>query len=138
MEGVPTCLGGQVMEYVRSDPERGHMYRCPAEGCHFKTRKGVAYCQDEVWENRDDNLRLFGPTRRGSPEWKALYDKRQSVERAFKSLKQSRRLNDHCMMGLAKVGLHALLSVLVYQATSLVRIMTGESHMMRWQVRKVA
>ena len=137
-EGVPTCLGGQPMKWVRADPKLGNLYRCPTEGCHLKSRKGVFNCADEVWEGTTGNPRLFGPTRRGGPKWKALYRLRQSVERVFKSLKQSRRLNDHCLQGLAKVGLHALLSVLVFQATALVRLATSDLAYLRWQVRRVA
>ena len=28
-EGIPTCLGQVPMEFVRSEPELGHLYRCP-------------------------------------------------------------------------------------------------------------
>ena len=137
-EGVPICMGGQEMDFIQHDPERGNLYRCPPGGCELRNRKGIVYCDTEYWEQGIDNPRLFGPTRRASKEWKALYGMRQSVERVFKSLKQSRRLVAHCFQGLPKVGLHALLSVLVYQATALVRIMAGEAEFMRWQVRKVA
>ena len=51
----------------------------------------VRRCGDEVWENPTTNPRLFSPIRRQSPECKALYAKRQAIERSFKSLKQSRR-----------------------------------------------
>jgi hypothetical protein len=27
-DGWPTCLSGQSMEYVETDPEKGHMFRC--------------------------------------------------------------------------------------------------------------
>ena len=33
--GAPSCLGMVEMEYVRSDPEKGHLYRCRREGCHL-------------------------------------------------------------------------------------------------------
>ena len=59
-KGVPTCMGLVEMDYVRSDPQRGHLYRCRREGCHLRARRGVRYCDDEVWENRTDNPRLFG------------------------------------------------------------------------------
>ena len=81
-EGVPTCLGMEAMEYVRSDPKKGHLYRCRRERCHLKTRKGRRYCNQEVWENRSDNLRLFGPIRQNSAEWKNLYRLRQKVEQS--------------------------------------------------------
>ena len=137
-DGAPTCIGMVEMDYVRSDQEKGHLYRCRPEGCHLKTRQGVRYCHDENWENRQDNPRLFGKVRRGSQEWKALYERRQSVERVFKSLKESRRLEDHCFRGLGKIGLHDLLSALSFQATALSRIHTGQLDNLCWMVRKVA
>ena len=137
-DGTPTCVGNVRMEYVRSDPEKGHLYRCPGEGCPLQDRQGVRYCQDEVWEKRQDNPRVFGPVRRDSKEWHELYCLRQSVERVFKSLKQSRSLEAHCSRGLKRVGLHAAMSMLAFQATALYRLKTGQEDWLRWQVRRVA
>ena len=137
-DGTPTCVGMLPMEFVRTDPDKGHLYRCPPNGCHLKNRPGMAYCLDEVWENREDNPRLFGLVRRASPEWKALYLLRQSVERVFKSLKQSRSLGTHGFRGLKKVSLHATLSLLTLQATALHRLRAGQAKHVRWQVTQVA
>ena len=112
-KGVPTCIGMVEMDYVRSDPKRGHLYRCRREGCHLKTRQGVRYCADEYWENRRDDPRLFGPLRQNSTAWKRLYRQRQSVERVFKSMKESRRLEGHYIRGLRKISLLAAMSTLV-------------------------
>ena len=136
-KGVPTCLGLVPMEYVRSDSERGHLYRCRQEGCHLKARKGVRHCDYEIWENRSDNPRLFGPLRQKSPEWRALYWLRQSVERLFKTLKESRRLERHHIRGLRRVGLHVAMSALGFAATYLVNVLAGSARP-RWMVRKVA
>ena len=136
-KGVPTCMGMVEMEYVRSDPERGHLYRCRREGCHLKGRRGVRYCDDEIWENRSDNPRLFGPLRQKSPEWRALYRLRQSVERVFKSMKESRRLERHHVRGRRRVALHAAMSTLGFAATLLANLLAGEARP-RWMVRKVA
>ena len=137
-QGIPTCIGKVPMEYVRSDPEKGHLYRCA--GCHLKdSRAGMTiHCKDEVWEDPTRNLHLFGVIRRGSPEWKALYAKRQAIERAFKSMKESRRLERHCVRGLRQITLHSMMSVLTFQATALVRLEAGQREDMRWMVRKVA
>ena len=35
-DGRPTCIGGKSMEYAPTDPEEGHLFRCPAEGCSLK------------------------------------------------------------------------------------------------------
>ena len=139
-EGVPTCLGGIPMEFVETDPATGHHhYICQEGGCHLKGKKGgVIYCDSEVWENPSNNIRLFGKIRRDSPEWKDYYRKRQAIERVFKSLKESRRLERHCIRGLRRVTLHSLMSTLAFQATALVRILMGEAEHMRWMVRQVA
>ena len=137
-EGVPVCLGMVPMEYVRSEAGKGDLYKCSRGGCHLKDRRGVLHCEDFVWENRQDNPRRFGALRRDSKEWKDLYQLRQSVERVFKSLKQSRRLEAHCVRGLKHVALHCSMSVLVFQATALVRLRESGVDGMTWQVRKVA
>ncbi len=84
------------------------------------------------------NIRLFGVLRRGSEAWKALYVKRQAIERVFKSMKESRRLERHCVRGLRQITLHAMMSVLAFQVTALVRLLAGEADMMRWMVQRVA
>ena len=128
------------MYYVRSDPDKGHLYQCRAEGCHLKNsnRGGIRHCDSEVWEDPSKNIRLFGVIRRNGPEWKALYEKRQAIERVFKSLKESRRLESHCVRGLRQITLHAMMSTLAFQATALVRVMAGEADLIRWMVRRVA
>ena len=139
-EGVPTCLGGIPMEYAKTDPATGHhLYRCQTGGCHLKgSRQGVLYCDSEVWEDPAANIRLFGKIRRAGPEWKALYRKRYAIERVFKGMKESRRLERHCVRGLRQIALHALMSTLAFQATALVWVLAGQSEWMRWMVRKVA
>ena len=128
------------MEYVRSNPDRGWLYRCQAGGCHLagSFKGGARHCRDWVWEDPTKDLRLFGIIRRDGPEWKAHYVKRQAIERVFKSLKESRRLERHCVRGLRQITLHILMSTLTFQATALVRILAGEAEWMRWMVRKVA
>ena len=75
-QGIPTCLGNIPMEYVKSDPEKGHLYRC--KGCHLADSMsgGIRHCDSQVWEDPSQNIRLFGVVRRGSQEWKDLYTKR--------------------------------------------------------------
>lgn len=115
-DGVPTCMGKKTMEFVKTDPQTGqHLYRCPAGGC-ARQRKllGYAACGDESWEDPAQDIRLFGgKIRRASPEWKAKYKKRWSVERVFSRWKYPGRLEQHCYMGLAKVQLHAFMQMLV-------------------------
>ena len=97
------------------------------------------HCDTVIVENPTANLRVLGGrTRRNSPEWKALYDKRWSVEWVFKSMKESRRLEEHCVRGLKYITLHALMSNVTYQASALVKVLEGNLEGMRWMVRKVA
>ena len=112
--------------------------RLPPERQERRGCSGVIYCGSEVWENPSNNIRLFGKIRRDSPEWKDHYRKRQAIERVFKSLKESRRLERHCIRGLRRVTLHSLMSALAFQATALVRILMGEAEHMRWMVQQVA
>ena len=42
------------------------------------------------------------------------------MERTFKSLKESRRLERHCVRGLCQVTLHARMSTLTFQASALI------------------
>ena len=139
-KGVPTCMGQVPMEFVRSDPELGRLYRCRSQGCELLNSKmgGIRHCDDVVWEDPRRNIRLFGVVRRDGPEWTAYYRKRQAIERVFKSMKQSRRLTRHCIRGFLPFHLHGAVSTLVYQATALVRVLEGDLDWMRWMVRKVA
>ena len=112
--------------------------RC--RGCHLAgpMRGGVIHCDSQVWEDPARNIRLFGVVRRDSQEWKDLYTKRQAIERVFKSMKESRRLERHCVRGLRQITLHAAMSALAFQATALVKVLAGDLEDMRWMVRKVA
>ena len=139
-QGVPTCLGQVPMEYVRSDPTKGRLYKCRSEGCHLAgtMKGGIIHCDTEVWEDPRRNIRLFGAIRRDGPEWQTLYSKRQAIERVFKSMKESRRLERHCVRGLQQITLHSMMSTLSFQATALVHLLAGEEDRMRWMVKKVA
>ncbi len=98
----------------------------------------MRYCDTEIWDKPDGDLRLFGRPRRESEEWRSLYSMRHAVERVFKGLKESRRLERHCVRGLRQISLHATMSVLAFQETALIHIRAGETEDMRWMVRKVA
>jgi transposase len=57
----------------------------------------------------------------GSKEWKAVYNKRVSVERVFSRLKGYRKLNSIRTRRLPKVWLHVALSVLTMNVAALMR-----------------
>ena len=45
-------MGGEEMEYVRTDPEtKAHLFRCQAGGCPLKTggTKAITHCDSEIW-----------------------------------------------------------------------------------------
>ena len=138
---LPLCLGNVPMEYVGQDGAGQYVYRCQSGGCHLKDglHSGILHCDTVILEDPAAHLRVLGgKTRRGSEEWHDLYSKRWSVERVFKSIKESRRLEEHCVRGLKYITLHALMSTLTYQATALVKVLAGEQDNMRWMVRRVA
>ena len=120
------------MEYVRTDPE-GHLFRCPQKGCRLKDKVGLTrYCDIEYHETLEgDALRKVGRLARTTRRWKRLYRRRTTVERAFRSLKHSRLLNQHQFRGSAKVRLHASLALLAYCATMLARVQAGQLDGMR-------
>ena len=127
VRGRPKCIGGKSMDYAGTDAERGHLFRCPADGCHLKRKVlFTRYCDDEFFELPEPGdtglLRAVGRTlARASKRWSRLYRKRYTVERLFNSLKQSRLLNLHRYRRQSKVVLHAALSDLTYMATMLWR-----------------
>ena len=129
------------MGYVETNEEGHHLYRCRPEGCPLKEQDGQLQrtCEDSYWQDPSENIRIFGrKVRRNSPAWKAYYIKRQAIERVFKSLKESRRLEWHCVRGQNEITLHCLMSTLSYQATALVNVKTELRETMRWMVQRVA
>ena len=133
-EGKPVCIGQASMEYVRTDSETGaHLFRCRGEGCPLITlgTRATAHCDSEVWEGPEANLRVLGPLPRFTAAWKRLYRQRMSIERVFRSLKHSRGLERHCVMGMRKIKLLATLSVLTFQATALTRLKAKDPDRMR-------
>ena len=131
-KGRPQCFGGKPMEYVRTDLE-GLLFRCRQKGCQLKNRVGLTrYCDIEYHEELEgDALRKVGRLPRTTRRWKRLYKRRTTVERAFRSLKHSRLLNQHQFRGLAKVRLHSSLALLTYCATMLARVQAGQMDGMR-------
>ena len=125
ISGAPTCLGGKAMQYVRTDDNTGqHLFRCPQGGCALKDSFAAArtYCDDEVWEDPYENLRIVGVVARQSEEWKREYKKRTSIERFNGSGKESRLLDTHRQFTQERVRLHTALSMLTYQATVLAHL----------------
>ena len=103
------------------------------EGCSLKTEgtKVTTHCDTETWEAPKNNLRVLGPLPRFTAAWKRLYSQRMSIERIFRSLKHSRGLERHYVMGMRKIKLLATLSVLTFQSTVTARLKAEDVDRMR-------
>ena len=132
-KGHPKCFGGKKMDYVHTDPKRGHLFRCRQKGCRLKDQIGLTtYCDIEYYEVLEgDALRKVGRLVRSTRLWKKIYKLRSTIERLFRSVKHSRLLNKHQYRGLAKVQLHASLSLLTYCSTMLVRAQDSDYDRLR-------
>ena len=132
-DGRPVCLGGESMEYMESDPDRGHRFRCPSEGCHLKNKvQWTTHCDTELWEKPEGKLlRTMGVLPRFTQEWKDIYARRTSIERYFRSAKHSRLLDRHQFLSISKVRLHVSLARLGYLATALAHLMADDYAAMR-------
>lgn len=131
--GRPICLGNRPMEYVSSDPDKGHLFRCDPAGCHLKNRLAFSlYCQDTCYEKPEGELlRKVGRVARASREFQELYRHRQTIERLFRSVKHSRLLDQHRYQSRAKIELHAALAMLTYVATMLSHVIVGRKDRLR-------
>ena len=133
VDGYPVCTGGRLMEYVGSDPERGHLFRCAKGGCRLNKRTLFPlYCEGETWVKPEGKaLRVIGKIPRFTKRWKELYKLRQTVERFFSSAKRSRLLNVQKYLTMGKVNMHTAMSVLSYGTTMLARLLIGDYEHMR-------
>ena len=137
-EGRPTCVGGKPMEYVETDAEKGHLFRCPSEGCHLKGKVHFTrYCDSEHYEKPEGRLlRIVGLLPRCSEEWRAKYKLRTVIERYFSSAKHSRLMNVHRYLNISKVSLHVAMSMLAYLATALAHLQADDyAHMRHMRIR---
>ena len=132
-DGRPVCLGGEPMEYVESDPEQGHRFRCPGSGCHLKDKiQWTTHCDTDLWEKPEGKLlRTIGVLPRFTEQWQRIYKMRTSVERYFRSAKHSRLLDQHQFLGMAKVKMHVSLTRISYLATALAHLMADDYESMR-------
>ncbi len=132
-DGRPTCMGKQPMEYVRTDPKRGHLFRCPAGDCALKGKAGwSSHCNDEDWEKPEGRLlRIIGLLPRCTGEWKWTYRLRVAIERYSRSAMHSRLLDQHQCMGISKMRLHVTMSRLAYLATALAHLEADDYKGMR-------
>ena len=71
-------------------------------------------------------------------EWKALYNRRSSIERVFSRLKCYRRLNNVTVRRIQKVTVHCFLSLIVVQAQALHSAMSNQVSSVRQCVHAIA
>ena len=125
VDGRPRCEGGLEMDYMGTERGRGHLFRCPEGGCHLKNVIQFSrHCDLEIYDRADtpEKLRSLGKLPRASRRWRRLYRKRGIIERMFGSMKQSRLLDQHCKIGMARVTQHILFSLLTYAGTMLAKL----------------
>ena len=137
-DGRPTCIGGLPMDYVETDAEEGHLFRCPPEGCPLKEKVlFTGHCKDQHYEKPEGELlRIVGLLPRCSDEWKTEYKKRTGIERYNSSVKHSRLMNQHRNFNMIQMSLHVLMSTLTYLATALAHLMADDyAHMRHMRVK---
>ena len=137
-DGRPLCACGCPMEYVATDPEQGHLFRCPPDGCDLKDKDDdTRYCNDQRYVKPEGRLlRIVGLLPRCSEEWKTEYKKRPIVERHFSSGKHSRLMNQHRYFNIYQMSLHVLLSMISYLATALAHLQADDyAHMRHMRVK---
>ena len=132
-DGRPTCVGEQPMEYVSTYPEKGHLFQCPAGGCHLKGKVlATGFCNDQHYEKPEGRLlRIVGLLPRCSEAWHTEYKKRPVIERHFSTVKQSRLMDQHRYIGVERVSLHVMLSTLTYLSTALAHLQADDYARMR-------
>ncbi len=137
-DGRPTCVGGESMEYILTNSEKGHLFRCPTEGCSLKDKvQFTRHCDYEHYERPEGRLlRIVGMLPRCSEEWQAEYKKRSGIERCFSSLKHSQLLDTHRCLNGGKVALHVAMSILSYLATVLARLKADDyAHLRHMRIK---
>ena len=137
-DGRPLCACGCPMEYIETDPEQGHLFRCPPDGCHLKDKAGVAtHCNEQCYVKPEGRLlRIVGLLSRCSDEWKIEYKKRPVVERHFSSGKHSRLMDQHRYFNIFQMSLHVALSMLTYLATALAHLQADDyAHMRHMRIK---
>ena len=127
-KGLPVCIGGKPMEFLRTGRDGKHRFRCPEGGCHLKGRTDWSrYCDFEYAEKpTGTKLRIMGILHRASEEWQKIFNRRPAIERYFSSDKHSRLLDKHQYLGQRRVSLNARMATLSHLLTNWGRLMAGD------------
>ena len=132
-DGRPVCVGGQSMEYLGTDQEGNHHFRCSSEGCWLKDKVDWSrYCNSGHSEKPDGRLlRIIGIVPRFTKLWRKIYNRRGAIERWFSSGKRSRLFDKHQLLKMGKISLHANLATLAWLLTALARLKVDDYEHMR-------
>lgn len=115
-------------------------YVCPALAYGIEC-KGASECpvyQKSVRIPLQEDPRIFTPVARSSYKWKALYDKRTSVERVNSRIDVSFGFERHYIRGLAKMKLRCGLALAVMLAIAVGRLRQEHPELIRSLVKAVA
>ena len=125
--GYPVCPCDNVMRYVGTNSERGHLFKCPRGERQLKKILSPLSCGDEQWHEVGGKLlRIIGTIPRFTKTWRDFYKLRQAIERFFGSAKRSRTLDQQQYLTMDKVLMHTQMSLLTYSATMLARLLGGD------------
>lgn len=112
-------------------------YTCPALAYGIEC-KGASMCplyQKSVRIPLKEDERIFTPVARSSYKWKALYDKRSSVERVNSRIDVSFGFERHYIRGLQKMKLRCGLALCVMLAIAVGRLRQKKPALMRSLVK---
>jgi transposase len=115
-DGSYACFAGFKVVYWGKEEKRGRLkFRCPAAlgrcQCLFQPTCSLSSYGKTFYLHPDRDYRLIGPSTRGSDLWQGKYSARTSVERAYSEEKGSHRLSDPRVRSLAKIKIHAYLTL---------------------------
>ena len=132
-DGRPLCIGGQPMDYIGTDTEGDHHFRCPSQGCWLKDKVDWSrYCDSEHSEKPEGKLlRIIGIVPRFTKLWQKIYNRRGSIERWFSGAKHSRILDKHQLLRMGKISLHANMCMLAWLLTALAHLKADDYRRMR-------
>jgi len=111
------------MKFGGFEEDRGTLkYLCPALQYGIEC-KGAAQCpvRKGVRIAMEENRRIFTPVARSSYKWKAIYNKRSSVERVNSRIETSFGFERHFIRGMTKMKVRCSLALCVMLAMALGR-----------------
>lgn len=134
---------GEIREMAYNGFEKDRKvlkYTCPALAYGIEC-KGSAECplfKKSIRIPLEEDRRIFTPVARSSYKWKALYDKRTSVERVNSRIEVSFGFERHYIRGLKKMELRCGLALSVMLAIAVGRLRQEHPELMRSLVKAVA